>query len=105
MESPAEVTLNNLNNVCRTCLIERNESEMRSLFEETMDVMLSELTGIKVRISIWSVTVCCYKILSGPSSVIGCRVVPLKAILIYCAPLEFGIYIYIYIKHRYVNDN
>lgn len=36
-----------LDKLCRTCLLEKNNEELRSIFENTLDLPLRDITSIK----------------------------------------------------------
>lgn len=40
--------LSNLDKLCRTCLLQKESEDLRSLFEDTLDEMLNGLASIKV---------------------------------------------------------
>lgn len=50
MEEGNLTIITNLDRICRTCLSEKIESELRYIFENEIDSMLLRLTNIKVRL-------------------------------------------------------
>lgn len=40
--------ITNFNRLCRTCLMEKAEEDLQSVFENSIDSMLSDLADIKV---------------------------------------------------------
>lgn len=40
--------ITDINKLCRTCLSEKNDEDMQSLFENSVDTLLLGLTAIKV---------------------------------------------------------
>lgn len=48
MEEETVTIITNLDRICRTCLMERNEDDLRYIFENELDNMLWRLADIKV---------------------------------------------------------
>lgn len=45
--------ITNLDRICRTCLSEKNESDLRYIFDNEIDDMLLKLANIKVNLSMY----------------------------------------------------
>lgn len=43
--------ITNINRLCRTCLLEKSEEDLQSIFENSIDSMLSELADVKVSLN------------------------------------------------------
>lgn len=51
MEEETITIITNLDRICRTCLTEKNENDLRYIFENEVDNMLLRLADIKVSLN------------------------------------------------------
>lgn len=51
MTEDSITVITDINKICRTCLCEKSETEMSSLYQDSLDLMLYRLTFVKVKTS------------------------------------------------------
>lgn len=44
--------ITDINKICRTCLCEKSQADMSSLYQDSLDTMLYRLTSVKVILNI-----------------------------------------------------